>query len=79
MMEARGSSAEVLLQRPWLPVSISGCQLLTKSWFGETAYHVLLTDMHCVWEERMDAAAIQQRSQVHRGEHNMKDQLVFLS
>lgn len=63
MMEARGSSAEVLLQRPWLPVSISGCQLLTKSWFGETAYHVLLTDMHCVWEERMDAAAIQQRSQ----------------
>ncbi|KAI3366162.1 hypothetical protein L3Q82_009986 [Scortum barcoo] len=63
MMEASGAPADVLLQRPWLPVSISGCQLLTKSWFGETAYHILLTDMHCVWEERMDSAAIQERAQ----------------
>ncbi|XP_035533630.1 non-homologous end-joining factor 1 [Morone saxatilis] len=62
-MEARGAPAEVLLQHPWLPVSISGCQLLAKSWFGETAYHILLTDIHCVWEERMDSAAIQQRAQ----------------
>lgn len=63
-MEASGAPSEDLLQRPWLPVSISGCQLLAKSWFGETAYHVLLTDMHCVWEERMDSAAIQKRAQV---------------
>ncbi|KAM7365786.1 hypothetical protein PAMP_016692 [Pampus punctatissimus] len=63
MTESRGAPADVLLQRPWLPVSISGCQLLTKSWFGETAYHILLTDMHCVWEERMEAAAIQSRAQ----------------
>ncbi|KAM7375527.1 hypothetical protein PAMA_014574 [Pampus argenteus] len=63
MTESCGAQAGVLLQRPWLPVSISGCQLLTKSWFGETAYHVLLTDMHCVWEERMEAAAIQSRVQ----------------
>lgn len=62
-MELRGAPADVLLQRPWIPVSVSGCQLLTKSWFGETAYHVLLTDMHCVWEERMDSAAIQKRAQ----------------
>ncbi|XP_070814069.1 non-homologous end-joining factor 1 [Chaetodon trifascialis] len=62
-MEARGASSEVLLQRPWLPVSIGGCRLLAKSWFGETAYHVLLTDVHCVWEERMDSAAIQERAQ----------------
>lgn len=62
-MEASGAPPEVLLQRPWLPVSISGCQLLAKSWFGETAYHVLLTDMHSVWEERMDSANIQQRAQ----------------
>ncbi|XP_019113848.2 non-homologous end-joining factor 1 isoform X2 [Larimichthys crocea] len=62
-MEGRGAPTEVLLQRPWLPVSVSGCQLLAKSWFGETAYHVLLTDMHCVWEERMDSAAIQKRAQ----------------
>lgn len=60
VMEARG---DVLLQRPWLPVSISGCQLLAKSWFGETAYHLLLTDVNCVWEERMDSAAIQRRAQ----------------
>lgn len=54
---------DVLLQRPWLPVSISGCQLLAKSWFGETAYRVLLTDMQGMWEERMDTADIQIRAQ----------------
>lgn len=63
VMEARGAPTEVLLQRSWLPVSISGCQLLAKSWFGETAYHILLTDMHCVWEERVDSVAIQKRAQ----------------
>lgn len=65
VMEARGAPAEVLLQSPWLPVSIGGSQLLAKSWFGETAYHVLLTDMQCVWEESMDSAAIQKRAQVN--------------
>ncbi|XP_035984442.1 non-homologous end-joining factor 1 isoform X1 [Fundulus heteroclitus] len=54
---------DVLLQHPWLPVTIAGCQLLAKSWFGETAYRVLLTDLQCVWEERMDAAAIERRAQ----------------
>uniref|UniRef100_A0A1A7WH06 Non-homologous end-joining factor 1 n=1 Tax=Iconisemion striatum TaxID=60296 RepID=A0A1A7WH06_9TELE len=54
---------DVLLNRPWLPVNISSCQLLSKTWFCETTYRVLLTDMHCVWEERMDAAAIQGRAQ----------------
>uniref|UniRef100_A0A3B5AUS5 Non-homologous end-joining factor 1 n=1 Tax=Stegastes partitus TaxID=144197 RepID=A0A3B5AUS5_9TELE len=49
--------------RPWLPVSISGCRLLNKSWFGDTAYRLLLTDMQSVWEERMDAADIQNRAQ----------------
>ncbi|XP_017296987.1 non-homologous end-joining factor 1 isoform X2 [Kryptolebias marmoratus] len=63
-MEVGGDTIEdVLLRRPWLPVRISGCQLLTKSWFGDAAYRILLTDMHCVWEERMDAAAIQSRAQ----------------
>nr|XP_046238757.1 non-homologous end-joining factor 1 [Scatophagus argus] len=62
-MEASGAPTEVLLQRPWLPVNICGCQLQAKSWFGETAYHILLTDMHCVWEESMDSAAIQKRAQ----------------
>ncbi|XP_071335813.1 non-homologous end-joining factor 1 [Trachinotus anak] len=62
-MEVSGAPADVLLQRPWLPVTISGCQLLTKIWFGDSAYHVLLTDMACVWEERMDSAAIQSRAQ----------------
>uniref|UniRef100_UPI0037E97FE5 non-homologous end-joining factor 1 n=1 Tax=Semicossyphus pulcher TaxID=241346 RepID=UPI0037E97FE5 len=62
-MEAGGASPDALLQRPWLPVSISGCRLLAKSWFGEASYHVLLTDMHCVWEERMDSASIQKRAQ----------------
>ncbi|XP_037552224.1 non-homologous end-joining factor 1 [Nematolebias whitei] len=63
-MEAGGDPTEdLLLRRPLHPVSISGCQLLVKSWFGDAAYHVLLTDMHCVWEERMNAAAIQSRAQ----------------
>ncbi|XP_062417566.1 non-homologous end-joining factor 1 isoform X2 [Pungitius pungitius] len=64
-MEVAGPPApsDVLLRRPWLPVSIGGCQLLAKSWFGETAaYHVLLTDVSCVWEERMDSSAIQRRA-----------------
>ncbi|KAM8903058.1 non-homologous end-joining factor 1 isoform 1-T1 [Spinachia spinachia] len=61
-MEVGGAPSEVLLQRPWLPVSIGGCQLLAKSWFGETAYHVLLTDVSGVWEERMDSSAIQRRA-----------------
>lgn len=63
-MEAgRVPAEDVLLPRPWIAVSISGCQLLAKSWFGETAYRVLLTDMTCVWEERMEEAAIQSRAQ----------------
>lgn len=62
-MELSGAPADVLLQRPWLPVSISGFQLLAKIWFGDSAYHILLTDMTSVWEERMNSDAIQRRSQ----------------
>lgn len=64
VMEAGEAASEVLLQLPWLPVNISGCQLLTKSWFGETTYHLLLTDTHGVWEERAGAPDIQKRAQV---------------
>ncbi|XP_029931149.1 non-homologous end-joining factor 1 [Myripristis murdjan] len=63
MQSSEAPAAHVLLERPWLPLCISGCQLLAKTWFGDTAYHILLTDMQCVWEERMDAAAIQSRAQ----------------
>nr|XP_057907015.1 non-homologous end-joining factor 1 isoform X2 [Doryrhamphus excisus] len=63
-MEATGVSSDVLLERPWLPVSIDGCHLLAKSWFGETRCRILLTDLHCVWEETMHTAAIQSRAQV---------------
>lgn len=62
-MEVAGFPADdVLLHQPWLPVSIGGCQLLAKSWFGETTYHILLSDLHSVWEERMDEEAIQSRA-----------------
>ncbi|XP_043965315.1 non-homologous end-joining factor 1 [Gambusia affinis] len=54
---------DFLLQEPWLPVCIDGCQLLAKSWFGHTEYCVMLTDMQGVWEERMDTAAIECRAQ----------------
>ncbi|XP_059183765.1 non-homologous end-joining factor 1 [Centropristis striata] len=62
-MASSGAPTELLLQRPWLPVNIDGCQLLAKSWFGDTAYHILLTDMQSVWEERMDSGSIQSRAQ----------------
>ncbi|XP_054633664.1 non-homologous end-joining factor 1 isoform X1 [Dunckerocampus dactyliophorus] len=62
-MEANGVSPDDLLERPWLPVSIDGCHLLAKSWFGETRCRILLTDLHCVWEETMHTAAIQSRAQ----------------
>uniref|UniRef100_A0A3P9K6F8 Non-homologous end-joining factor 1 n=1 Tax=Oryzias latipes TaxID=8090 RepID=A0A3P9K6F8_ORYLA len=57
------SSEDVLLQRHWIPICIDGCQFLAKSWFGEASYRVLLTDMRCMWEETMDAAATQSRAQ----------------
>ncbi|XP_077411404.1 non-homologous end-joining factor 1 [Vanacampus margaritifer] len=62
-MEATGESGDDLLQQPWLPVAIDGWHLLAKSCFGETKYHLLLTDLHCVWEETMNSAAIQIRAQ----------------
>uniref|UniRef100_A0A3Q2FJ35 Non-homologous end-joining factor 1 n=1 Tax=Cyprinodon variegatus TaxID=28743 RepID=A0A3Q2FJ35_CYPVA len=55
--------ADALLQHPWLPVTIDGVQLLSKPWFGETAYRILLTDMQSVWEEKIEAAAVEKRSQ----------------
>lgn len=65
-MEACEAASDVLLQRPWLPVNIGGCQLLAKSCFGENSYHLLLTDTHCVWEERAGPPDIQKRAQVGR-------------
>ncbi|XP_008394625.1 non-homologous end-joining factor 1 [Poecilia reticulata] len=63
-MNPRADPADdFLLQQPWLPVCIDSCQLLVKSWFGDAEYHILLTDMQGVWEERMDAAAIERRAQ----------------
>uniref|UniRef100_A0A8C7WUA0 Non-homologous end-joining factor 1 n=1 Tax=Oryzias sinensis TaxID=183150 RepID=A0A8C7WUA0_9TELE len=56
-------NAILSLIRPWIPICIDGCQFLAKSWFGEASYRVLLTDMRCVWEETMDAAATQSRAQ----------------
>ncbi|XP_038158248.1 non-homologous end-joining factor 1 isoform X2 [Cyprinodon tularosa] len=54
---------DALLQHPWLPVTIDGVQLLSKPWFGETAYRILLTDMQSVWEEKIEAAAVEKRAQ----------------
>ncbi|XP_056156972.1 non-homologous end-joining factor 1 isoform X2 [Lampris incognitus] len=62
-MEGSGVPDEVLLERPWLPLNISGRQLLAKTWFGDAEYCILLTDMQCVWQERMTTTAIQSRAQ----------------
>ncbi|XP_045071484.1 non-homologous end-joining factor 1 isoform X2 [Coregonus clupeaformis] len=59
----RDAGDGVLLDCPWVPVCISESQLLAKTWFGDTAYRILLTDLHSVWEEEMDTTAIQDRAQ----------------
>ncbi|CAL8291022.1 unnamed protein product [Lota lota] len=63
MGECSETAGEVLLQQPWLPVCIGDGRLLAKAWFGDIAYHILLTDMRCVWAETMDSSAIQKRAQ----------------
>ncbi|CAB1327555.1 unnamed protein product [Coregonus sp. 'balchen'] len=65
----RDAGDGVLLDCPWVPVCISGSQLLAKTWFGDTAYRILLTDLHSVWEEEMDTTAIQDRAQARRRTH----------
>lgn len=60
----REASDLILLQQPWLPAEIGGRRLLTKCWFGETEYQILLTDLQCVWQESMDLTAIHIRAQV---------------
>ncbi|XP_077468002.1 non-homologous end-joining factor 1 [Stigmatopora argus] len=62
-MEGTEASANALLRQPWLPVTIDGWNLLVKSCFRGTTYHILLTDLHGVWEETMHSAAIQSRAQ----------------
>ncbi|XP_061128827.1 non-homologous end-joining factor 1 [Syngnathus typhle] len=62
-METIEASSDVLLQHPWLPIAIDGCNLLVKSCFAETTYRILLTDMRSVWQETMQSAAIQSRAQ----------------
>lgn len=64
VMEACEAASEILLQHPWLPVNIGGSQLLAKSSFGESTYHLLLTDTRCVWEEHAGPSHIQKRAQV---------------
>lgn len=49
---------------PWVPVLVDSAELLAKAWFGDTHYRVLLSDLHCVWEEEMQAEAIGARAQV---------------
>lgn len=48
----------------WMPVLVDSTELLAKAWFGDTHYRVLLSDLHCVWEEEMQAEAIGSRAQV---------------
>ncbi|XP_030639179.1 non-homologous end-joining factor 1 [Chanos chanos] len=62
-MEGVGRTDAAVLELPWVPVCVRGCKLLAKAWFGDTEYRVLLSDLNCVWEEEMDAEAIQTRAQ----------------
>lgn len=77
IMEVDAAPGDLLLHRPWVPVNISGSQFLVKTLFRDSSYHILLTDMNCVWEERMDSSAIQRRSQA-RGKYTAVD-IVSLS
>ncbi|XP_053702975.1 non-homologous end-joining factor 1 [Synchiropus splendidus] len=62
MSSPSNSGAHVLLQHPWLPITIDGISFLAKINFGSTEYQVLLTDLQSVWQEKMDITAIQTRA-----------------
>ncbi|TRY55678.1 hypothetical protein DNTS_016523 [Danionella cerebrum] len=61
--EGGGELGEELLDLPWVPVDICGSDILAKAWFGDTQYHILLTDLNTVWDEQMDTDEIQSRAQ----------------
>ncbi|MGH0154045.1 UNVERIFIED_CONTAM: hypothetical protein FKN15_037562 [Acipenser sinensis] len=63
-MEVFGDSVEAPLDQPWVPVEIADTPFLAKVHFGDTAYQLLLSDLHCVWHEDADAKTIGERSQV---------------
>ena len=63
-MEDAGLCEVAVSEQSWVPVLVQGTELLAKAWFGDTRYRVLLSDLHCVWEEEMLAEAIGSRAQV---------------
>ncbi|XP_058887989.1 non-homologous end-joining factor 1 [Acipenser ruthenus] len=62
-MEVFGDSVEAPLDQPWVPIEIADTPFLAKVHFGDTAYQLLLSDLHCVWHEEADAKTIGERSQ----------------
>ncbi|XP_031414449.2 non-homologous end-joining factor 1 [Clupea harengus] len=62
-MEDAGLCEVAVSEQSWVPVLVQGTELLAKAWFGDTRYRVLLSDLHCVWEEEMLAEAIGSRAQ----------------
>ena len=74
-MEREARDRSDLLACLWTPVYISGSRLLAKTWFGDTAYHILLTDLHSVWEESMDSLDIQDRAQVNTNDCDSTTQM----
>ncbi|XP_041119874.1 non-homologous end-joining factor 1 isoform X2 [Polyodon spathula] len=62
-MEVFGDSVEAPLDQPWVPLDIADTPFLAKVHFGDTAYQLLLSDLHSVWHEEADAKTIGERSQ----------------
>ncbi|XP_060775198.1 non-homologous end-joining factor 1 isoform X2 [Neoarius graeffei] len=63
-MESTDHTEGALSALPWVPVNIDGSKLLTKAWFGDTEYRLLLSDLNSVWEEEMSTDSIERRAQV---------------
>ncbi|XP_046711123.1 non-homologous end-joining factor 1 isoform X2 [Silurus meridionalis] len=63
-MESTGNAEGPLSALPWMPVNIDGSKFLTKAWFGDTEYELLLFDQNIVWEDKMNKNSIERRAQV---------------
>lgn len=51
-----------LLQQPWASVCFGEYTLMAKTWFGDSGYALLLSDLSCMWYEQADIEVIQKRS-----------------
>lgn len=66
-MESTEDPENRLLLQPWTSVCFDeSTKLMTKVWFGDAGYVLLLSDLSSMWYEKVDTEVIQQRSKVSK-------------